>query len=963
RLPIMNLKGEARIENQAYHADFNFTEGRSEVLLKADYHPKEESYQVVLSIDSLYPTNFLPQDSLYFLTASVQMDGKGFDPFQSTTYVNIKGSVSDIHYGNYAVSDIQLNGSLKNHALTTRINSHYPLAKMALSLDATLHKEKINATLQARVDKLDLYGMHLMNDSLSTTFQLMAKAETDMKKNHLLDVNMSQWKLFAPNKTYHPKSLTLKADSDKDTTFISFQTGDLALSLIGKSDIETIMGQFSQVSDHLTQQFNQDSTINLAALRPYLPFINMKMSAQKENPIYNILQRKKLTFDQIEMDLSTSPEEGLTFHANLLNLMQDTTRIDTINIQAFQDSSGINYEAKVFKNKYLKQLPFSAQLQGKIGNKSIDSEFRYYNGKGETGILLGARIDKEKEGLRLHLFPENPILAFKPYRLNPDNYILYRNNKSISGDIHLMGEKNASLWIHSTEDENNEKEILAELSQIDLELLSQGFPDLPAMKGMFNADLRYVPSDSSFMVVADSYIDSLFYEGKRVGELMFNAVYLPINKKEHQVDIHLFRDWKEITALNAYYKTDKTDYLEGNLNITDLPLEMMNPFIPDNMAKLKGRLQGELSIIGTPTDPDINGFIQMDSSSIYVTAAGTTVHLDQQPIQVKDNFIDFNKYQILTHGDNPFIIDGTIDIHNPSKMIADLRLTAQEMELLNVKQNKESMVYGKLLVNLNSTVKGPLESLAMRGDLQLLGGTNVTYVMQESSLTTQDRLADLVTFTDFSDTLLTKYRRPEAPLPIGGLDMLMTIRIDPAVRINADITPDQSSQIKLEGGGDLSFQYTKQGDMILNGRYELTGGMVKYAIPIIPLKDFNIQKGSYVQWNGNPMNPTLNLTATERVRASVSQNDGNSRQVTFNVGIALNQTLENLDLKFILSAPEDQNMQQELNRMGEEQQSQIAVTMLMTGMYFNINDTGKGNKKSNLNMGAALNSFLQSEIN
>ena len=221
------------------------------------------------------------------------------------------------------------------------------------------------------------------------------------------------------------------------------------------------------------------------------------------------------------------------------------------------------------------------------------------------------------------------------------------------------------------------------------------------------------------------------------------------------------------------------------------------------------------------------------------------------------------------------------------------------MQLLNVKRNKESMVYGKLLVNLNSTVKGPLDALIMRGDLQLLGGTNVTYVMQESPLTAQDRLADLVTFTDFSDTLLTRRHRPEAPLPIGGLDMLMTIRIDQAVRLNADITPDQSSRVELEGGGDLSFQYTTQGEMILNGRYTLSGGMVKYAMPIIPLKEFTIQDGSYVQWSGNPMDPMLNLTATERMRASVTQDDGSSRLVTFNVGVAIKQTLENLQLQFI----------------------------------------------------------------
>ena len=88
------------------------------------------------------------------------------------------------------------------------------------------------------------------------------------------------------------------------------------------------------------------------------------------------------------------------------------------------------------------------------------------------------------------------------------------------------------------------------------------------------------------------------------------------------------------------------------------------------------------------------------------------------------------------------------------------------------------------------------------------------------------------------------------------------------------------------------------------------------------------------------MDPMLNLTATERMRHPSHQDDGSSRLVTFNVGVAIKQTLENLQLQFILSAPEDQSMQQELDKMGEGQRSQIAVTMLVTGMYLNMSDVG-----------------------
>lgn len=57
--------------------------------------------------------------------------------------------------------------------------------------------------------------------------------------------------------------------------------------------------------------------------------------------------------------------------------------------------------------------------------------------------------------------------------------------------------------------------------------------------------------------------------------------------------------------------------------------------------------------------------------------------------------------------------------------------------------------------------------------------------------------------------------------------------------------------------------------MRLNGRYSLISGELKYQIPIIPLKTFDIREGSYLNWTGNVMNPEMNIKATERIRANV----------------------------------------------------------------------------------------------
>ena len=163
--------------------------------------------------------------------------------------------------------------------------------------------------------------------------------------------------------------------------------------------------------------------------------------------------------------------------------------------------------------------------------------------------------------------------------------------------------------------------------------------------------------------------------------------------------------------------------------------------------------------------------------------------------------------------------------------------------------------------------------------------------------------------------------------------MIMTVHIDPAVRLKADLSADRSSRVELEGGGDLSLQYTPQGDLTLTGRYTLTGGMMKYALPVIPLKEFQIQNGSYVDWTGNPMDPLLNFRATERMRASVSQEDGTSRMVNFDISIVVKNRLDNLSLAFEIDAPDDASVQNQLAGMGPDERSKQAVAMLATGIF------------------------------
>ena len=156
----------------------------------------------------------------------------------------------------------------------------------------------------------------------------------------------------------------------------------------------------------------------------------------------------------------------------------------------------------------------------------------------------------------------------------------------------------------------------------------------------------------------------------------------------------------------------------------------------------------------------------------------------------------------------------------------------------------------------------------------------------------------------------------------------------------------------------MTLTYDLQNDLQLWGRYTINKGTMRYSLMAIPLNDFQIAQGSYVEFQGNMMNPRLSINASERVRSTVTENSV-PRNVAFDVGLALSRTLEDMGLEFTLQAPEDLTVQNQLTAMTPEERGRVAVTMLVTGMY--VTDDTEAN--GGYNYANTLNAYLQSAIN
>ncbi|MDE6218017.1 MAG: translocation/assembly module TamB, partial [Muribaculaceae bacterium] len=140
----------------------------------------------------------------------------------------------------------------------------------------------------------------------------------------------------------------------------------------------------------------------------------------------------------------------------------------------------------------------------------------------------------------------------------------------------------------------------------------------------------------------------------------------------------------------------------------------------------------------------------------------------------------------------------------------------------------------------------------------------------------------------------------------------------------------------------------------------LGNGFARYSIPVIGQKMFEFDPQSSGLWNGDIMNPVLNVKATDQMKANVMQSGGNSHLVNFLVKLSASGTLNHPALAFDLSTDDDMTVQNELQSMSADQRQQQAMQLLLTGQY-----SGPGMKSVSGSMisTGTVYSMLASQLN
>lgn len=968
KMPSLKLTGKATAVEQTYAADFTLRTSVGDVAADGKVSMTAESYNAKVNVRNVNVAHFAPTVGVGRVTASLVAHGAGFDPTKARAHTDVVLDVKSLVYGKQTLRDIKADVTLKDGVYSITADSKNPDALFSLDGSGTIAPDLYTFDVRAYLDNIDLQSLGLTPDANHGKGEVYLEGSASPNKwiyNADMKLNGVEWTVG--NQYFSvPDALTLNFRSAGDFVDAKLNAKLTSLAFHSGSGLKPLIDTFTLVGDSVGLQIKRRD-LNVEGLQKVLPSFTFDVNASGRGLVGEYLHTMGMNVDTIYGNLTN---DSLIY--GKIEAMAFTTpsvRVDTLSLGLKQRGKLLDYRLHMGNRRGNATLAEFADvnLNGYLGSNRLLLSLTQKNQKGETGYRLGMTAAMTDSLATVHFTPLNATIAYLPWKFNTDNHVDFNfNTKHI--DANLLAQSNESSILLQTQlgKEGND-ELKVKLDNIKVQDFLKLSVFAPPITASVNADLNVGYTKSWFYGGGDVNVSNFTYDKLRVGDfdLALRAGHNTDGSTGARATLKI--DGKDAMAAKMMLRPDSvTGELMAKtmgLELTRFPLYVANAFLGPNVARLSGYLNGDMNMTGSFTDPKLSGHIVCDSVGVYVNMLGSSLTFGDDSITVKDNLLQMKGFDIWGANKNPLVINGEVDARKLSAISFDVNMNANNFQLINNTKKAGSEIYGKIFLDMNASARGPVNHFSVNANVNVLSSTDVTYSVSPTAAALQAQDAsDVVKFVNFNDT--AKVAVEDSVPKTIAMRIVASLNIEPGTQVEVVIPGSLnnmetgSGKVELSPSGELNYFQNYMGDMRLNGQLNLGNGYVSYSIPLMGNKKFTFEPNSYVLWNGDIMNPTLNVKATDEVKANILEG-GNSRMVNFLVQLNVENNLSAPKLQFDLSTNDDLSIENDLESMTPDQRSTAAMKLLITGQY-----SGQGVRTASSDMiQGTLYNMLTSQVN
>lgn len=862
----LNLQGAYK--GSLIKSDFKttLTSNLGEVSLKGNMNLDSASatrgYRANVEIKDFHVGALLKQpQTIGKLNFEASVNSDGLTPKEMNT--TVKARMKDFEFHGYHYRNFTLDGGIKNDVLTAK--AALPDENLDFTLNANINYSKnvplYNLTFDLK--NLDLKALNLSQRELKARGILTANMATPDFKILNGNLGLRKVAVFNGEAFYAVDSLLFASIDQEGKSELKIDSDLLAGRFEGSFNIFSL-------GDVINQFFNSYYSLHDSPPAE-------KKDTRRQHFKFNLkLKKTELLTDILLPDLkSFVPGEisgNFDSETKQLDLRFGITEIkySNIGVKSFLLSTNANEDALNY-NLLADEITVDSlkidgfEFNGTVAHDSILTNIIILDSLDLSKYMIGGVFHSLQNGYELKLLPGQVKLNYENWTVPADNGLRFGGSKLFAHNVVLA---NGREKIIIDTKEGQDSTLFIGFRELNLEYLVSMVSRKKLLSGSLDGDIN-IHQDRAHM----AFSSNIGIRNFTLADIPWGNITLAVERKtldRFDVDFGMKSNKNNITA-KGYYQTGEKPFMDLTASIPNFELTTVEPLTMGQLKDLKGLLTGEINVKGSPTQPNINGSINLRNTSFFSTYVKTSFSLKNETISLTPQGISFDKFELLDSDNNTAVLDGKILTKDYKDFAFRLELSANNFRLLNTTAKDNDLFYGKIGIDAAVKIRGTMEQPDINMRLGLTDDSKLTYLVphSEAGVMEQEGIVEFVDNTFKNDPFMKSINPADTiKTKFTGLNLSAQVDLTDKETFTVVIDPTTGDQLTVKGNSTLTLQMDPTGDMDLSGRYEITDGSYNLSFYKFVKRQFKIEKGSSMTWSGDPMNANMDIKALYEVETA-----------------------------------------------------------------------------------------------
>ena len=870
KIGVFSFFGDSQITANTIVANFTMVSDlglvKSNFKIKGTSFIDKASYVGNVILEKFNIGEFLDRKDLREVTMNIDVDGIGF----SEKYLNtsIIGDIDQINYNNYNYSNIKVNGDFKLPLYKGQISVNDPNLNMNFNGLIDLSAKENKYDFHINVQNADLNKLQFKKDSLSILKgDIVVQASGNSIENIVGKVLINNTVYQNQKRTYVFDDLNINS---------SFNQNQVRTITVNSPDVVegNIVGkyQFSQLKNLITNSLGSlyanykplkvnkdqflkfDFVIYNKIIELFFPEINIGSNTMVKGNINSNIQEFKLDFNSPQITAFTNIFDNIKVKIDNKNPLYNAyVEMDSIKTKYYKirDFSLINVTMK-------DTLFFRSEFKG--GNKGQD----YYN------LNLFHTINKENKnviGISKSEVKFKDYLWFLNEKEQQNNQVVFdKSLESFNFDDIILTHNNQKITFNGDIRGTKFKDLKVSLKDVDLNQITPANPKF-VFNGNINALVNFKQDNTVFQPTASIQIENLDINKTDLGNLNFDIAGDESFKK-FTLQANIQKDnLKSLNTTGNFEIVNNSTILDLNLKLDNFNLGVLSSLGGDVISNIRGFVSGNASIGGNVNKPQINGRLYVEKAGLTIPYLNVDYQLnDKSIVDVTSEKFIFRKNILTDSKDTTFgVLNGNIQHNVFSDWKLDLNISSKRLLVLNTIDHEDAAYYGTAFIDGTATIKGPTNELFIKVDAKSEKGSSVKIPINDVENISEN---NFIHFLSPKEKYNLKKGIVEKNNNYKGLELEFDLDITPNAEVEVILDRVSGHGMKGRGSGTLLFKINTLGKFNMWGDFQAYEGYYNFKYGGIIDRKFDVKKGGYISWEGDPLKARLNLEAVYKTNAN-----------------------------------------------------------------------------------------------